>query len=67
MKQKIIGFGNDDIGDWRAALECRHFQHLRHDPPLTVRPWILDETERLKRIGIELECKKCEERKPSDF
>ena len=67
MRQKIIAFDRDDLGDWRGALECHHYQHLRHDPPLTVRTWILDEAERAKRIGVELECKKCDEGSAPDF
>lgn len=65
MKRKIIGFDKDESGDWRAELECGHFQHLRHDPPLTTRPWILDEAERRKKLGLELNCIKCDNLEPS--
>lgn len=64
MKQKILAFDTDDEGHWRAELECGHFQHLRHDPPLTDRPWVLEAAERQKRIGIGLECRKCDEASP---
>lgn len=67
MKRKIIGFGKDEEGDWRAELDCRHFQHVRHKPPLVSREWILTETGRQEKLGVELECKKCDERKPPDF
>lgn len=67
MKRKITGFDQDDDGHWRAKLECRHYQHVRHDPPLIVREWILTEAGRASRIGQELECKKCEERSLPDF
>lgn len=36
MKRQIAAFEMDEHGDWRAALECGHFQHVRHNPPLTV-------------------------------
>ena len=67
MKRKIIGFNQDDDGHWRAKLDCRHYQHVRHDPPLTVRKWTLTEPGRASRIGRELECKKCDEQSLSDF
>ena len=67
VKRKIIGFDTDDEGDWRARLECRHYQHVRHDPPLTVREWVLTGEGRASRIGAELECRKCEEDAPADF
>ena len=43
VKQKITGFDKDDDGDWRARLECGHYQHVRHDPPLAIREWVLTE------------------------
>lgn len=62
MKQKIVAFDKDDEGHWRAELECGHYQHLRHDPPLRDRPWVLNKSEREKRLGAELECRKCDQR-----
>lgn len=67
MKQKIIGFNKDDEGDWRGKLECGHYQHLRHKPPLVTREWILTEEGRSEKLGAELECKKCDEGKSKDF
>ena len=67
MKGKITGFDQDDDGYWRAKLDCRHYQHVRHDPPLIVREWTLTEAGRASRIGQELECKKCDERSLPDF
>ncbi|HEY8559237.1 MAG TPA: DUF3565 domain-containing protein [Pyrinomonadaceae bacterium] len=67
MKRKITGFDKDDEGDWRAALDCGHFQHVRHKPPLVSREWVLTEAGREGKIGAELECKKCGEKKPADF
>jgi hypothetical protein len=67
VKQKITGFDQDDELHWRAMLECGHYQHVRHDPPLTVREWTMTEGGREGRIGAELECRKCDEKVPSDF
>ena len=61
MKQQITGFDKDDEDHWRAILECGHRQHVRHDPPLTSRMWVLTEAGRASRIGIELNCLRCEE------
>ena len=67
MKQKIIGFDQDGDKDWRAKLACGHYQHVRHNPPLTSREWVLDEKGREEKIGAELECRKCIETAPPDF
>ena len=61
MKQKITGYEKDDEGHWRAVLECGHYQHVRHDPPLVTRTWVLDEEGRASRLGFELDCKRCDE------
>ena len=61
MKQKITGFHRDDQGHWVADLSCGHTQHVRHDPPWQNRPWTETEFGRAQKIGVELECKKCDE------
>ncbi|MCB8948113.1 MAG: DUF3565 domain-containing protein [Ardenticatenaceae bacterium] len=61
MKQKIIGFEQDEIGDWRAILTCGHRQHVRHNPPLVSRPWVLTEAGREQFLDYELHCKLCDE------
>lgn len=67
MKRQITGYDLDDEGDWRAKLVCCHYQHVRHQPPLIAREWVLSEDGRKSRLGMELECKKCDEEKPRDF
>ena len=67
MKRKIVGYDLDAENDWRAKLECRHYQHVRHDPPLIRRDWVLEEVGRDSRLGMELECRKCDENRPYDF
>jgi hypothetical protein len=61
MKQKITGFELDDELHWRAILACGHRQHVRHDPPMTTRTWVLTEAGRASRLGFELDCKRCDE------
>lgn len=67
MKRKIIGYNQDDEGDWRAKLACGHLQHVRHKPPFVSREWVLTEAGRNSKLGAELECKKCDEGKAADF
>ncbi|HEX2640071.1 MAG TPA: DUF3565 domain-containing protein [Pyrinomonadaceae bacterium] len=67
MIRAVRDFDQDDEGHWRARLECGHYQHVRHDPPLRTREWVLTEEGRNSRIGDELDCRKCDEAKPRDF
>jgi hypothetical protein len=61
VKREIIGFHQDENRDWVADLECGHGQHVRHNPPWTTRPWVLTPEGRQSRLGVTLECKKCDE------
>lgn len=61
MLRKIVGFDLDDEGAWRAELDCGHYQHVRHDPPLRTRDWVLTPEGRDEKLGAELNCKKCED------
>lgn len=63
MKRKITRYERDEHGDWRAELECGHYQHVRHNPPLVTRTWVLTEEGRDSRIGLELNCKHCDEKR----
>jgi len=67
MNRTIVGFSADTEGHWRAELECGHYQHVRHDPPLRTREWVLTEKGRAERLGQMLECRKCDEGSPRDF
>ena len=64
MRQKIIGFYQDEFDDWVAQLTCGHGQHVRHNPPWNNRAWVLTEEGRTQRIGVELDCKKCDRGEP---
>lgn len=60
MNQRIVGFRQDEHGDWVANLACGHGQHVRHQPPLMNRPWVLTQKGRVQHLGQVLHCKKCE-------
>lgn len=60
MKRAIVGFYKDEHGDWIAELSCGHGQHVRHNPPWQNRPWVRTEKGRNSRLGLELNCKKCD-------
>jgi Protein of unknown function (DUF3565) len=60
MKRRIVGYHVDCENHWVAELECGHEQHVRHDPPLTERPWVLTEEGRASRLGQELNCVICD-------
>jgi Protein of unknown function (DUF3565) len=61
MHQSIIGFHQDEYGDWVADLACGHGQHVRHQPPFVSRPWVLTQRGREQHLGCTLNCKQCEE------
>ena len=61
MQQAIVGFHIDEENHWIADLACGHGQHVRHDPPWQNRPWVLTEQGRKEKLGVMLECKKCDE------
>ena len=61
MRQKITGFHQDEFEHWVADLACGHSQHVRHDPPWQLRPWVTSEPLRRQKIGSELDCVICEE------
>ena len=61
MQQSIIGFHQDEYGDWVADLACGHGQHVRHQPPFVSRPWVLTEHGRAQHLRSTLNCKRCEE------
>lgn len=66
MKQKIIGYHQDEEGHWVAQLSCGHNQHVRHKPPFFERPWVVTEEGRESMLGTELLCKKCQRNEAPD-
>lgn len=60
MQQAICGYHRDEEGHWVAELSCGHGQHVRHTPPWVNRPWVTTEAGRRERLGMLLECRKCD-------
>ena len=61
MNRRIVGWHQDEQGDWVAELACGHGQHVRHTPPLSFRPWVLTGEGRTSFVGYELNCVRCDE------
>jgi hypothetical protein len=64
MKQAIVGFHQDEEGHWVADLACGHSQHVRHDPPWQVRPWVTTKAGRDGFLGVMLDCVRCDRGEP---
>jgi hypothetical protein len=60
MLRAIVGYHQDDAGDWVADLACGHGQHVRHKPPFVLRPWVITPEGRAQMLGTELECVLCD-------
>jgi tellurite methyltransferase len=60
MERTIVGFHQDEAGAWVAELSCLHGQHVRHQPPFRLAPWVQVDAERAARIGRPLDCPLCD-------
>ena len=64
----MVGFTTDVDAHWVALLACGHRQHVRHDPPLSERPWVTSEEGRRSKLGQTLDCVRCDAFElPDDF
>jgi hypothetical protein len=61
IEQRIVGYHHDEEKDCVAELECGHTQHLRHNPPWQVRPWVTTLEGRTSHLGTSLLCRLCKE------
>jgi len=66
VNQPIVGYHLDDEQHWVAELACGHNQHVRHDPPLVSRPWVVTAEGREAMLGHRLGCRKCDRGEPVD-
>lgn len=62
-KYAIIGFHQDEVGDWVARLACGHQRHVRHNPPWTNHPWVNSPAGRQRFVGVEIPCSYCLDKK----
>jgi hypothetical protein len=67
MKQAIVGYHKDEEDHWVARLKCGHNQHVRHNPPWTIRIWVTSDQGRESMLGHRLECVKCNDKAPRDW
>jgi hypothetical protein len=61
VPRQIVGFHQDEERHWVADLECGHTQHVRHEPPWQVRPWVTTTEGRASHLGTKLNCRRCAE------
>ncbi|HXU53660.1 MAG TPA: DUF3565 domain-containing protein [Casimicrobiaceae bacterium] len=66
MQRAIVGFHRDDEAHWVAELACGHNQHVRHQPPWQLRPWVTTSAGRDAHLGRLLACRKCDRGEPPD-
>ena len=67
MKQAIVGYHEDEENHWVARLKCGHNQHVRHNPPWMVRQWVTTPAGREEKLGVLLNCVKCDQNAPMDW
>ena len=60
VERLMVGFEQDEHGDWVALLDCGHRQHVRHQPPWQERAWVVSAEGRESRVGQPLECPLCD-------
>ena len=62
MKSRIRAFRQDpaEPGAWIADLECGHTQHVRHDPIMSPREWVLTVAGRARFLDQEIDCPLCD-------
>lgn len=66
MLQAMIGFHLDEEQHWVADLACGHSQHVRHNPPWQNRPWVMTPEGRAEKLGVQLNCLKCEDKNSNE-
>lgn len=57
----IVAFRVDDAAEWIAELACGHHQHVRHQPPLQFREWVLSDEGRRAHVGTLTVCRLCDQ------
>lgn len=60
MHRAITGYHRDADNVWVAELACGHNQHVRHNPPFQLRPWVETPDGRDGRRGTPLDCPWCD-------
>jgi hypothetical protein len=58
-ERRMVGFRQDEAGDWVADLDCGHSQHMRHQPPWQERPWAATAAGRRAHLGTRVACRRC--------
>lgn len=64
VPRHIVGYHQDEEAHWVADLDCGHGQHVRHEPPMQQRPWVLTAEGRASFLGTVLFCVRCVDEGP---
>ena len=59
MHHAIIGYFQDEAGQWFAKLDCGHGQQLMQDAPAANNAWVQSQMGRDDKIGVLMICPKC--------
>jgi hypothetical protein len=64
VERRVTGFAQDEEGHWVALLDCGHRQHMRHRPPFENRRWVTTDEGRASRLGVAVNCVRCDAIEP---
>lgn len=62
VARRIEAITREDEAAVVVSLDCGHQRHVRHHPPLSENPWVLDDALCERRRGGPLECHACAQR-----
>ncbi len=58
----IVAWRREEPSSVVLTLDCGHPRHVRHRPPLSQHPWVLDDSTVQSRVGETIECLRCGQR-----
>ena len=66
MERQVTGFHQDEEGAPGRRTGVWHYPHVHHDAPWECRPWVVTPEGRRCRLGMRLNCVKCDRGEPPD-
>lgn len=62
VPRTIVELSREAEAEVILGLDCGHRRHVRHRPPLSEHPWVLDDSSSEARVGGSIECLRCGQR-----